>query len=45
MTLANGADVNAKNRFNGTELIPASEHAHTEAVRMCSSPRASTSTT
>ena len=33
MTLDHGADVRSTNRFGGTALIPASEHAHVETVR------------
>lgn len=34
LTLAHGADVDSVNRYGGTALIPASEHAHVESVRM-----------
>jgi len=33
MTLDHGADVRSTNRFGGTALIPASEHAHVGTVR------------
>ncbi len=34
MILEIGADVRSTNRFGGTALIPASEHAHVAVVRM-----------
>jgi ankyrin repeat protein len=34
MILAAGADVRSTNRYGGTALIPASEHAHVAVVRM-----------
>lgn len=34
LTLRHGADVRSTNRFGGTALIPASEHAHVSTVRI-----------
>lgn len=34
LTLENGADVGSTNRYGGTALIPACEHAHVETVRL-----------
>lgn len=34
LTIAHGAAVTSTNRFGGTALIPASEHAHVETVRI-----------
>lgn len=34
LTIEHGADAKSLNRYDGTALIPASEHAHVEAVRM-----------